>query len=279
MKSIKKVSMLVWNLSTNDGFIRASLLGEALKKLGYEFEILGFVFQDQLYGAISNSYNIQAVSGANYPQFFNSVQQLLPKIDGDMIYAIKPQVPSFGVALLKKLLSHKPIILDIDDWEMSWNGGDEWRYQPSPKQLARDILKANGALRSPVHPLYIQGMEKLIRYADQITTHTKFLQKRFGGTSVPNGKDINLFDPTRYSAEESRARLGLSEYRVLMFPGAPRPYKGLEDVLIALEQLNQDDIKLVIVGGSPYDEYDDQLIQRWGKWIIQLPKTPAIMMP
>jgi glycosyltransferase involved in cell wall biosynthesis len=64
-----------------------------------------------------------------------------------------------------------------------------------------------------------------------------------------------------------------------MFPGAPRPYKGLEDILIALEQLNQDDIKLVIVGGSPYDEYDDQLIQRWGKWIIQLPKTPAIMMP
>jgi Glycosyltransferase len=147
------------------------------------------------------------------------------------------------------------------------------------KQLARDILKANGALRSPVHPLYIQGMEKLIRYADQITTHTKFLQKRFGGTSVPNGKDINLFDPTRYSAEESRARLGLSEYRVLMFPGAPRPYKGLEDILIALEQLNQDDIKLVIVGGSPYDQYDDQLIERWGRWIIQLPKTPAIMMP
>jgi glycosyltransferase involved in cell wall biosynthesis len=279
MKSIKKISLLVWNLSTNDGFIRASLLGEALNKLGYESEILGFLFQDQLYGAISNSDKIQAVSGGNYPQFFNSVQQLLPKIDGDVIYAIKPQVPSFGVALLKKLLSHKPIILDIDDWEMSWNGGDEWRYQPAPKQLARDILKANGALRSPVHPLYIQGMEKLIRYADQITTHTKFLQKRFGGTSVPNGKDINLFDPTRYSAEESRARLGLSEYRVLMFPGAPRPYKGLEDILIALEQLNQDDIKLVIVGGSPYDEYDDQLIQRWGKWIIQLPKTPAIMMP
>lgn len=35
----------------------------------------------------------------------------------------------------------------------------------------------------------------------------------------------------------------------------------------------------MIVGGSPYDQYDDQLIERWGRWIIQLPKTPAIMMP
>jgi len=64
-----------------------------------------------------------------------------------------------------------------------------------------------------------------------------------------------------------------------MFPGAPRPYKGLEDVLAALAQLNQPDLRLVIVGGSPYDDYDTQLIQQWGQWIIKLPKYPVSAMP
>jgi glycosyltransferase involved in cell wall biosynthesis len=64
-----------------------------------------------------------------------------------------------------------------------------------------------------------------------------------------------------------------------MFPGAPRPYKGVEDILTALEQLNWPDLRLVIVGGSPYDEYDQQLIERWGKWIIKLPKAPYSQMP
>ncbi len=39
-----KISILVWNLSTNDGYIRASLLQKSLMQLGYEVEILGFLF-------------------------------------------------------------------------------------------------------------------------------------------------------------------------------------------------------------------------------------------
>lgn len=275
----KKASLLVWNLSTNDGFIRASLLQASLKKLDYEVEIIGFLYGDKLYGAIPSDTKIYAVEGTNYPDFFKSVGKVLKHIDGDIIYAIKPQTASFGVALLKKLFTNKPVILDIDDWEMSWYGGDEWQYRPTLKQLARDLLKPSGALRTPNHPLYLKWMEGLVRYANAVTVHTSFLQQRFGGTSVPNGKDTSLFDPARYNPDESRSRYGLSGYRILMFPGAPRPYKGLEDVLMALDKINQPDLKLVIVGGSPYDNYDDQLQQRWGHWIIKLPKYPANVMP
>jgi glycosyltransferase involved in cell wall biosynthesis len=279
MKDKLKITLLVWNLSTNDGFIRASLLQTALEKLGYNTEILGFLFDQQLYGAIPAHTNFFAVPGTKYPQFFQRIAQLLKRIDGDIIYAIKPQPASFGVALLKKLFTRKPIILDIDDWEMSWHGGDEWRYHPTIKQLARDLIKPEGALRNPQHPLYVKWMEKLVKKADAITVHTRFLQERFGGVSVPNGKDIDLFDPAKFDPESSRNRYGLSGYRILMFPGAPRPYKGLEDVLTALEKINQPDIKLVIVGGSPYDDYDQQLQEKWGKWMIKLPKYPADVMP
>lgn len=279
MKSELKVALLVWNLSTNDGFIRASLLEAALKKLGHEVEILGFLFGKELYKAIPSDTKISAVEGTNFPGFIQSARKLLKKIDGDIIYAIKPQTASFGVALLKKKFTNKPVILDIDDWEMSWYGGDEWHYRPTPKQLARDLFKVDGALKNPNHPLYLRWMEGWVKYADAVTVHTSFLQKRFGGISIPNGKDISMFDPARYNPDESRNRYGLSGYRVLMFPGAPRPYKGLEDVLIALDKINQPDLKLVIVGGSPYDNYDEQLQQRWGRWIIKLPNYPAHVMP
>jgi len=46
-----------------------------------------------------------------------------------------------------------------------------------------------------------------------------------------------------------------------------------------LDVLNQPDLRLVIVGGSPYDDYDNQLMKRWGRWIIKLPKTPYDAMP
>ncbi len=225
-----KVSLLIWNLSTNDGFIRAYLLQKTLIRLGYEVEIIGFIFGKELYKAIPADIKVYAVPGLNYPAMFKSINKILKNITGDIIYAIKPQPASFGIALLKKIFSKKPVILDIDDWELSWYGGDEWHYRPTFKQLARELLKPNGALRSPNHPLYVKWMENCIKYADGVTVHNNFLQQRFGGTFVPNGKDTSLFDPGRYDSEASRIRYGLSEYKILMFPGAPRPYKGVEDV-------------------------------------------------
>jgi glycosyltransferase involved in cell wall biosynthesis len=53
----------------------------------------------------------------------------------------------------------------------------------------------------------------------------------------------------------------------------------VEDVLIALEQLNQPDLRLVIVGGSPYDNYDEHLMEKWGRWMIKLPRCPIEVMP
>ncbi|MHC5737908.1 glycosyltransferase family 4 protein [Nostoc sp.] len=278
MKNFSKISLLVSDLSSA-AILRAYLIATALKNLEYEVEIMGFLFGNNLYRNLPSELNVYNLPGKNFPDFFGEIQKLLPKINGDIIYAIKPQIASFGVALLKKIFSRKPLILDIDDWELSWYGGDDWHYHPTPKQLARELLKPDGALRNPYHPLYVKWMEGLVNSADAVTVHTKFLQQRFGGTFVPNGKDTSLFDPTRYDAESSRNRYGLSEYRILMFPGAPRPYKGLEDVLIALDKIDQPDLRLVIVGGSPYDNYDQQLQQKWGRWIIKLPKYPADVMP
>ncbi|MEH2081895.1 MAG: glycosyltransferase family 4 protein [Nostoc sp.] len=273
-----KVSILTPNFSKG-GIDRAYLLSQIFKKLNYEVEVLGFLFGKNIYPEPPSDLAIFCLPGCDYPQLFGSVRQILNKIDGDIICAVKPKPTSYGVALINKIRSHRPVILDIDDWELSWYGGDEWQYRPNLKQLARELLKKEGALRNPNHPLYLKWMESLINHADAITADTQFLLNRFGGVYIPNGKDTCLFDPQKYDPQISRQKYGLAEYRILMFPGAPRPHKGLEDVLIALDQLQESDFRLVIVGGNPYDNYDEQLIERWGQWIIMLPQTSIEQMP
>jgi glycosyltransferase involved in cell wall biosynthesis len=279
-----KIAIIVSDLSSSGagrwgGGVRPFLLYQALKKLDHQVKIYGFNFGEKSEISPAEEIQIITVQGANYPQFLLSAQNIFQQIDADIIYAYKPKPSSFGLSLLYKFIKNKPLILDIDDWELSWKGGDKWQYQGDLRQFVRDILKPNGAFRTPDHIIYLQKMEKLVKYADLVTLHTQFLQDRFGGIYLPNGKDTDLFNPNLYNCEQSKQIYGLSDYKVLMFPGAPRPYKGIEDVLIALDQLQQSDLKLVIVGGSPYDDYDQQLMAKWGQWIIQLPKFPVQKMP
>ncbi|MBW4515943.1 MAG: glycosyltransferase family 4 protein [Timaviella obliquedivisa GSE-PSE-MK23-08B] len=279
-----KISLIVSDLSKSGagrwgGAVRPFLLAQALRQLGCEVKIFGFTQGDDLAIASTSELSIVSTPGGHYPQFVKSARSLLSQIDGDILYAYKPKPSSFGLSLLGKLTKGRPLILDIDDWELSWHGGDSWKYNSTPKQLAKDIFKADGALRNPDHRLYLGWMERLVPRATAVTVHTQFLQQRFGGVYVPNGKDVALFNPDLYDVPALKAHYGLSNYRVLMFPGAPRPYKGVEDVLKALDLLEQPDLRLVIVGGSPYDDYDQQLMESWGRWIIKLPKTSYNEMP
>lgn len=263
-----------WGMESGD---RPFVISKALRLAGYQTEILG------LSNALPKEKNIEASLKLIHKQrgigFWRSLYKLMTAPKGDILYAYKPKVGSFGTALLAKYLYRKPLVIDIDDWELSWHGGDNYCYTGDWQQLYRDLLKAEGALRNSDHPLYIQQMERLIKFADEVTTHNTFLQKRFGGRWLPNGKDIHLFNPDLFDAEACRQELGLSNYRVLMFPGAPRPYKGAEDILLALDILDEPDLKLVIVGGSPYDDYDAYLHRNWGHRLIQLPKTEYRKMP
>ncbi|MEO1296575.1 MAG: glycosyltransferase [Cyanobacteria bacterium J06636_16] len=278
-----RISILVSDLSSSGagrwaGAVRPFLLAQALQQAGYAPEIVGFSYEPATHIVFADI-PVRVIHLQKGAQLWRSTWQMLQALAGDLIYAYKIKPGSFGLALLHRLRHRKPVFLDIDDWEMSWHGGDNWHYPLSPKQLYRDLLKPDGALRNPEHPLYLKWMQSAVAKADHITTHNAFLQERFGGTYLPNGKDVQLFNPEHHNPQDSRRALGLSDYRVLMFPGAPRPYKGVEDVLKALDILDEPDLRLVIVGGSPYDDYDAYLHKHWGRWLIQLPKTTYQHMP
>lgn len=265
--SALKVTVIAPDLS-GGGTTRVYLVANALQQLGCEVTVVGFQFAPKLYPLPPSNLNVFALPASRSLKYLVNLSRLLPHIKGDIIYAIKPRPTSLGTALLKKLTSRQPVLVDIDDWEMSWFES----YRPSPKQLIRDVLKSDGALRNPEHPLYLEWMENLVATANGVTVTTQFLKQRFGGHYLPNSKDTTVFDPANYDSLVSRQKYGLSAYRVLMFPGTARPHKGLEDVLIALDQLNQPDFRLVIVGGRKPDSYEDDLFERWGRWLIKLPR-------
>ena len=222
-----KVSLVVSDLS-GGGAVRAFLLAQVLKKLNYQVEVVGFQFGQELYAAPPDGIAVQSVPGGNYPQVLKAASQLLKKIDGDIIYAVKPKPTSFGLSLLKKLQTRRPLLLDMDDWELSWHGGDDWNYRPSLKQLYRDLFKQNGQLRHPDHALYVKWTEQIVDRADAVTIDTQFLKNRFGGVYLPNGKDTDLFNPHSYDPKTVRKQYGLSEYKTLMFPGHLDPIKVLK---------------------------------------------------
>ncbi len=204
------------------------LPGQALKRLGDPVEIVGFSAEgDRPSPATDISLQIlPAAANRLGPSAIGALfHHLSRQPKGNIVYAYKLKPSSFGLALLHRLRRRGPLVLDIDDWELSWHGGDRYRYCPSPKQRLRDLVQPERALRNPDHPLYLKWLEGWVSQADLVTTYNRFLQQRFGGVIIPNGKDTDLFDPDRYSPAASRAAYGLSPYRVLMFPGAPRSYR------------------------------------------------------
>ncbi|BAQ64636.1 glycosyltransferase [Geminocystis sp. NIES-3709] len=276
MTNQTKVSVIVPDLSSQ-GTTRGYTIAQGLQKLGYQVNIFGFLYGEQIYPEPPYALPITYFYGVNLPKFIKTAFDFMTEIDGDILYVIKPQLSSLGIGLVKAWRSKKPIILDIDNWEMGSFGGDDWQYQGN---IINDILSSNSALKKPSYPLYIKWLEKSIEKVNGITVSSKFLEYRYGGTYLPNVKDTDLFDPSKFDRTAILGKYGLSDYKILMFTGTAKPDQGIEDILKALDTLNQEDLKLVLVGGNKnQSSYVDDLQKKWGRWIVQILPQPFDGMP
>lgn len=256
--------------------IRAYFIAQLLMKLGHEIEILHCDFgSDPIYPVPHSCLPPKSL------KTFHFAKHAVPfgRIEADVVYAIECLPRSFGIALLDHWFRRRPLILDMDDWELASFEDVNMnlnRFRTPKKQAVKLFNAAKWSLAK----LLTQRLEILAGRTRACTVSARFLQNRFGGFYLPNGKDTSLFDPEWFDPEETRKRFNLSDYRVLMFAGTITPYKGLEDVLKALEILKWPDLKLVIVGGrNPSNPYSRMLDQRWSERIIWLPQQPADRMP
>jgi glycosyltransferase involved in cell wall biosynthesis len=287
----RKVSIIAPDL-IGGGMTRAYVLAQAIAYAGYDVEIFGVkLTKGPLYPIPPSSIRVREVNGRSR---LYCLLKLAIMLDGDILYAIKPRLSSYGIALLKRAVTRSHVVLDIDDWqtaELNQRGTDQstadGRQSSSRtgidgrlKTWARVWLRRCLAWPNPAEARYVRWMQMMIDRADAITVNTRFLQNLYGGTYVPQCKDAGKYDPDKYSPEDSRRRYGLSGYKVLMFSGTARPHKGLEDILSAMSLLGNPDLRLVIVGGRHHGEkYVTHLVTRWACWIVRLPAFPQDQVP
>ena len=240
-----KISILTPDLSHNC-LGRAYLLAKILQR-HYEVEIVGPVFGDEIWEPVANdksiTYKSVKICGMFKPYW--QIKELIKKIEGDVIYASKPLFTSFGVGLFKKLFDNKPLVLDIDDWQLGLALSGGWTNFPAL--------------------FVIELMESLVRMANSITVSSHFLKRKFGGHYIPHAVDTSFYDPLRYDPEKARKQLGVSEEVVVSFIGTPRKHKGVDTIIFALSKLlkkEQEDYKKFkfLFTGDPQDPYVKSLV-------------------
>lgn len=148
-------------------------------------------------------------------------------VTGDLVIAVKPRVHTFGLALAAKRVRPRPVLLDIDDWEVGFHS--PWL----------DALRAPVSWVSVASNLHTRWYFGRTAAADAITVSSSLLQQHFGGVWLPHA---------RSGDDAGAASVARSARPVVMFVGTPRPHKGLQDLCLAFQLVRSPDVQLRIVG-------------------------------
>jgi len=263
-----KISVLAFDLSDNSTG-RADLLARLLAPLG-RVEVVGPRFGADVWRPAREgtvAYRALPVAGAaRYPRFAGCWEQLVAQADGDVLYASKPRATSYGVALAARRRRPRPLLLDVDDWEVGFfHRGGAWGT------LGRALNFAN-----PNGLPWTWLMERRVGRADALTVASRFLERRFGGTLVPHVRDTEAWDPARFDRAAARARLALGDERVVMFLGTPRGHKGVDDLVEAVGLVGKQ-TRLLILGADTQGE----AARRWASqpWVRVLGEVPFDDVP
>jgi glycosyltransferase involved in cell wall biosynthesis len=227
------------------------MLGKILQRY-YEVEIIGPVSGEGIWGPVANDNCVtyKSVKISCKLEDYRQIGKLLKMIDGDVIYASKPRFWSYDVGLIKKWFSKKPLVLDIDDWELGFliNNRQSDALVNKYSRIGFFLRNIKRSLRQPNNSYHLAAInERLVKCADQITVSNSFLKNRFGGTIVWHARDTDYFDPSKFDKNSIRSKYGIGEMeKIAIFCGTPRRHKGIEDLITALKQIP--DVFLIILG-------------------------------
>lgn len=239
-----KISIVVWNLSAHS-IVRTYPIAKVLER-HYDIEVIGPVFEQGVYDAYRHEFSYKTVrpNRLRYAGFVADINELVNRIEGDVIYAFKAIPTSYGVGLLGKLRKRKPLVLDIEDWDA----------EPFIRQsLTRKLLQSVRYAHRPTSGLYLWLMEKLVRLSNQVTVASSFLQRRFGGTRLSHGADCSFFNPKDFSREHLRAEWGVQGKKVILFAGTVELHKGIKELIQAIDLLGRETVQLCVVGKRTTD--------------------------
>ncbi len=202
----------------------------------FDVHLVGFSRSGEIWGPLAGEKDMdyRPFRVKNALQWWLEFPRILPAIEGDVIYAMKPRNTSLGLGFFARKRRHVPLALDIDDWEQGF--------------LCQSIYWEMRLLRSswftdPLSPLYTRLLDHRVHRTEAITVTSSFLQNRYGGEWIPHTRDPRDFRPP--------AERPVREVARVVFLGTVRPHKGLVELLMAWSRLGRKDAQLHIVGTPP----------------------------
>lgn len=273
-----KLSIIAWDMGHN-ALGRAYLLADLLRS-EYDVEIVGAVFPPSgtdIWGPLRTCSRVTMKSfpGCKFPEHFTRMKHIAQQIDGDIIYVSKQKLPSIELAILAKLHRSRPIVLDIDDYELGL-----YRNKNLLALEEETVNKPKLNHSRPQAAIWTRYCESLVPLFDQITVSNEELQEKFGGAILPHVRSECDFDPDAYPRDEIRAKLGFSSKdKVILFAGTLRMHKGVLSIILAVKTLRRLSCKLMIVGTPPNDVTQEFLSSVDSTCVRVIPDVPFHDLP
>lgn len=278
--NISKVSVIIWDICRNH-FSKPFSVAEALSK-DYEVELISFDFFDEgvfePLRQVNPPFETKYFKGSDFPDFFTMLRAGMDAVTGDVMYVVKPRLPSLGLALLVNYERAIPFALEINDLETVVNSpkkGD----QHLEISLA-DVKLNNKDLLSPYSSLWSTIFDPISKDIPIVITHNQGLDQHYNGKSLymRNLKDDMVYSPANYDRERIREELGFKpDDRVILFGGLLRKHKGIFELVELVERLDDKRYKLLFVGSRPTPD-QAKLVEQYKELITVLPPQDRVGM-
>jgi glycosyltransferase involved in cell wall biosynthesis len=243
------VSFFIAGLASNP-IGRAAPIGQAIERLGYKVEVLGFIQHGKrIYKPYSQLFTYKTIATQSFREVFLRSRSLASLAEGQIIYAFKPNWLSLLPAALASGFGYrKPLLLDVEDYEL-------WTPEIPLDCSFIERLKRNWKIKWKI------GAHILSLFCrKRVTVVSRGLQRKYGGKIILHGPDESIFNTERKDLNKIaiRKRLGLSQSTLFVgFFGIPHEHKGLSTIVAALNRIQSRDWHLIVfdVPGFPIIKY------------------------
>lgn len=241
----RKAAVIAWDLGHNP-VGRAMVIYDLLAR-DWDVELLGPIwsrFGGKIWGPIAGSdRKVRGFACSSMVDYWPAALALASAADYDLVVVCKPRLPSLLLGALIKDRCGCPMVLDVDDFELS--------FFPDETTAPLDALSAAGAaaLHEPYAELATRAADGVVKDADAVIVSNMALRDRFGGIMVRHARDEDDFHPDRFDRAAERAAMGMADDDfAIVFVGTARAHKGVFDIARTLAALEDKRFVLHLVG-------------------------------
>lgn len=252
--------VIAWEM-THNPVGRAFLFSDCLKSI-LDIKLLGSSFakypSKEIWTPLNNyPITYEIFEAELFPKYLKQVKDLAWQQEmTDFVIICKPRLPSILLGLLIHKIHQSKVIIDIDDWELS--------FFNNYTALSLSEVENAPLLLEPYNETWTRYSETLSTKIGSKIVSNIALKNKFGGHIISHIRDEYRFDPKRYNKQAIRKQLGIPQQaRVILFLGTPRPHKGFNEVAKALEAINNPDYKFLIVGELQSEQERRNFENKW----------------